>query len=58
MDQLFGRNHYSAGEISRLRRVLKHLDSIPETKRPEELADIRADTVRALLRDQERDNRT
>lgn len=56
MDLLLSENHYSAREISRLQRLLKYLDSIPEKKREAELADIRADAVRALLRNQVSDS--
>jgi hypothetical protein len=38
-------------EIARLRRLLAEFESIPIQRRESELADTRAETVRALLRD-------
>lgn len=38
-------------QVARLQRVLKELDAIPPHRREDELADVRAETVRAMLGD-------
>jgi hypothetical protein len=38
-------------EVARLERVLKELEAIPPHRREDELADVRAETVRAMLGD-------
>lgn len=45
-------------EIARLQRLLAEFEAIPAHRREDELADVRAETVRALLRDLSRSSTT